>query len=149
MKSLMLVIALIYSVSASPQEIDFYNKDWQDVRSPIVKINFLGKERLFMIDSGSGISILDSSLKILDDFIMCSNNTSVYTINGNVVEKNSMMYKVKIFDKNVVFFTKDLSYINQVFSDSGIKISGILGADWLLARRVTMDYCNRKIIIGR
>lgn len=147
MKKLITIGCYLFSLSAQAQRIDFVNRDWQDVKSPIIKVDFNGKERLFMVDSGSDISVLDESCKMPNSKLMESAGTKVATINGNVVN-NTHAYKDKVFGRNVVFFTKDLSYINAMYAASGIKVYGILGADWLLGRKVVVDYGSRVLVVG-
>lgn len=147
MKKLITIACCLFSLSAQAQRIDFVNRDWQDVKSPIIKVDFNGKERLFMVDSGSDISVLDECCNMPDRKIMESAGTKVATINGNVVN-NTHAYKDKVFGRNVVFFTKDLSYINAMYAASGIKVYGILGADWLLGRKVVVDYASRVLVVG-
>jgi hypothetical protein len=147
MKKLITIVCCIFSLSAQAQTIEFVNRDWQDVKSPIIKVDFNGKDRLFMVDSGSAISVLDESCNMPDGKLMASAGTKVATINGSVVN-NGHAYKDKVFGRNVVFFTKDLSYINAMYADCGIRIYGILGADWLLGRRVVVDYNSRVLVVN-
>ena len=147
MKKLITIVCCIFSLSAQSQTIEFVNRDWQDVKSPIIKVDFNGKDRLFMVDSGSDISVLDESCKMPNSKLMESAGTKVATINGNVVN-NTHAYKDKVLGRNVVFFTKDLSYINAMYAASGIKVYGILGADWLLGRKVVVDYGSRVLVVG-
>lgn len=147
MKKLITIACCLFSLSVQAQRIDFVNRDWQDVKSPIIKVDFNGKDRLFMVDSGSAISVLDESCNMPDGKLMASAGTKVATINGSVVN-NGHAYKDKVFGRNVVFFTKDLSYINAMYAASGIKVYGILGADWLLGRKVVVDYGSRVLVVG-
>ena len=146
----MLVLSAFYLIGSAQIELKFKNKEWEDVKTPIVEFEISGHKRLVMIDSGSDISIIDSEKadKLSSDYNCGNISCAISTVNGQKEEK-SMFYVVKIINIKQRFYTRDLSYINSIYEDSGFSIFCILGADWLLNRKAVIDYNRRVLILNK
>ena len=143
------IFILFPFLSYSQITIKFSNKEWQEIKTPIIKINVSGEQMCFMIDSGSDISILDVEQvkKLPEDYKIGIIKCNISTVNGDM-EQKSMFYALKILNIKQRFYTRDLSCINSLYEYDNIKLFGILGADWLQNRKAIIDYNKRTITLN-
>lgn len=149
MKKLIFISILLFIplITIAQITLKFKNKEWQEIKPPIIQFEVSGEKRYFMVDSGSDISILNTieAKKLHDDYKIGNVKCDISTVNGSM-EQVSMFYYLKILNIKQRFYTRDLSYINNIYDDENIKLFGILGADWLQNRKAVIDY-NKRIII--
>ena len=149
MKKLIFISILLFIplITIAQIALKFKNKEWQEIKPPIIQFEVSGEKRYFMVDSGSDISILNTieSKTLHDDYKIGNVKCDISTVNGSM-EQVSMFYYLKILNIKQRFYTRDLSYINNIYDDENIKLFGILGADWLQNRKAVIDY-NKRIII--
>ena len=149
MKKLIFISILLFIplITIAQITLKFKNKEWQEIKPPIIQFEVSGEKRYFMVDSGSDISILNTieAKTLHDDYKIGNVKCDISTVNGSM-EQVSMFYYLKILNIKQRFYTRDLSYINNIYYDENIKLFGILGADWLQNRKAVIDY-NKRIII--
>lgn len=149
MKKLISISILLFIplITIAQITLKFNNKVWQEIKTPIIKFEVYGEKRYFMVDSGSDISILntDEAKLLHEDYKIGNVKCDISTVNGSM-EQYSMFYYLKILNIKQRFYTRDLSYINNIYDDENIKLFGILGGDWLQNRKAVIDY-NKRIII--
>lgn len=154
MKKNIITIVLFFSCLAyacsQTCQFSFINREWEGLKSPIVKLNINGKIKCFMIDSGSSVSIIEPNVaktdSVFPDHYLY--NVSINSISGEDTQ-GTQVYKLRIEGKPVVFYERDLHPINRIYEDWGIKIYGILGADFLIQRKAVIDYNKRQLIINQ
>lgn len=126
----------------------FENNYWSEIKTPIIKINIEGENRYFLIDTGANMSVLDKYFYLLNkDKLNIVNEVEInYSgINGTKTEK-SYIISSTFDDKIITFSTSDISStINTINNKCGIKITGIIGSDFMTNYNAIIDYENRII----
>jgi len=115
-----------------------------DNRHLFLQCSINEKPALFLLDTGSGISIIDAN-QIVKYNLNIKAEWGSGVINGlGVLEKvqylSNVKFKINGTDYNPVFYSADLANINQAFASRKIKISGILGGDFFKQYRATINY---------
>lgn len=117
-----------------------------DVGIPIVTLKNGEREFNFLLDTGSNISHIDSTIKdsLSDVEEVEGDNLTVTTANGSVEGNNSwirvpLSYKKQSFTED--FMPLDLHDSFEVLrEDTGIQLHGILGGTFLRKYRYVLDY---------
>ena len=62
MKKLIFISILLFIplITIAQITLKFKNKEWQEIKPPIIQFEVSGEKRYFMVDSGSDISILNT-----------------------------------------------------------------------------------------
>lgn len=117
-----------------------------DAEIPIVTLKNGEKEFNFILDTGSNISHIDSTIvdSLSDIEKIGSNNITITTANGLIESGNSWIrvplnYKKQSFIED--FMLLDLHDTFEVLKeDVGIQLHGILGGTFLRKYRYVLDY---------
>lgn len=144
-KCKILILFLLISLSLSSQTICL-----ESDKRPIVEVRINGIRRSMLIDTGSSINIIDvnqlSDLGVKKRFKMSSS----YSILGktemwHVLELNIKLNGIDIYQ----FAAADLEMIvNSIESNTGIKISGILGTPAIKDLEMIINLSKNNIIIN-
>ena len=149
----MVTLTLLASLNLSGQDSQKPNSlKIHNLSKLIVKASVNGKNGFFLIDTGSSISLLNSS--VLKKYKLEENpfdHRKAIGFNG------SRMIIKKVSNGNVVlgetfshddFYSMDLSRIaDAIFAETGIKIVGIIGADLLIKYKGIIDYNQRYLTL--
>lgn len=141
------LIVLLIILSSCSNNIKFENNKDYRVKIPIVKKEILGKDYLFIVDSGASMSIIDSTFY--------SNNSHLFKFKEEVDliftgistkrELTSSLILVRINNKITLFVASDISSMRNSFSEYDYNIIGILGSDYLNNNRLIIDYNNKTL----
>lgn len=121
-----------------------------------VKCSISGQRHIMLIDTGCSNTVFDSSSEVFaatktHDLKGSSKNCSL-----NAPIENIKVGKIKKFgigrfttDINRGLFI-DLSQINALYQSTiGQRIIGIIGSDFLMKHKATIDFGNKKLTIGK
>lgn len=100
MKTKIVILFLMVSAAMSAQKIikiTFYYTG-SDCPTPIVSVPIQGVDKLFLVDSGASVSMIDCSSKNTFTFPVSDNNLdfNIYDANGNMLS-TTKKYKVPGF----------------------------------------------------
>ena len=136
-------------ISAGQQVVNIKMKSSS---KPIILTEINGKKAYFLVDTGSDISVINSSLLKkydLEEEKIYNNSRRAIGFDGG----QSQVMKVK--NANVIiseffthesFYSMDLDKIaTSIEAKTNIRIAGILGADVLLKYNCTIDYNQRQL----
>ena len=137
MKKLLLLALTIISISCSRLDIPEQTKMHfiENVNSqslPIIKLNVKGTDYVFLIDSGTPVSMIDST-------IAYSNKLPVYKQEGTTTDKLVFLLESK-------FYVKNLNVTKQCIEfHTGKEIDGIIGTDLLYSNKAVINF-DKEII---
>ncbi len=114
---------------------------------PILQARINGKKASFLIDTGSDISVINSTQLRRFDL----KDRKVYNVTGGAMGFNGTTTELRKVYGVQVHFTRDLSYgefyslnldriSNQIEAKTHVRIDGIIGADVLSEYDCTIDY---------
>jgi len=136
------IILFLFSISCTPtkniygeQEIDLkehYNMHFVDI-----VIN--GKRTKLLIDTGASKSLLDISVAEKYKFSYSLLAEDQYVGMGGILDIYAV-YDYKMEGPFITFLGADLSDIQYYFNKEGIKIVGVLGADFLEVHNCKIDF---------
>lgn len=146
------LLALIISCYAYGQEVGYVKM--KSLKKPIVQANINGKKGFFLVDTGSDISIINTTdlkkykLEVTKTY---GDQRRAIGFNG---EKESVL---KIKNAEVVFgdrydhtefYSLNISeLIKTIEAKTNIKINGIMGTDLLTKYNCVIDYNQRQIVL--
>jgi hypothetical protein len=151
MKKIILFILLIFTLCNCVTIKNYY---WQYSEYDLIRRNSLyfiqltvnNKTALFLIDSGSSKSFLDITQydkyefmyidKPIERYIGIGGFQNIYTVFG---------YEIK--EMFVPMLGINLEELNPYFKSDNIKITGIIGSEYLLTRNAVIDYENNKLYL--
>lgn len=111
---------------------------------PICEIETEGQSIDYIIDTGSSISLLDSSwaYQHLDTTTFVEDGRSYHDVNGNlgVIRK-----KVKLDGHDIYFGIQEIAPVFHELNNLGYNIVGILGSDYLKESGTIIDFKNKTI----
>ena len=154
MKVLISTLLVITAFSLSGQRtVKMNSLKIHNLSKLIVKASVNGKNGFFLIDTGSSISLINSSQ--LKRYKLEENpfdHRKAIGVNG------SRVLIRKVSNSNVVlgesfshdnFYSMDLSRISaSILAETGIKIVGIIGADLLIKYNGVIDYNQRYLTLA-
>ena len=110
---------------------------------PIVTFMSNGKNLHFLLDTGSNMSFINSSL--IDELNAERINSESSTLGAEGVELQTLHYRIPIEYKNnrynEIFGALDLNTtFNSIEEDTGIKLHGILGSKFFKKYRYIIDF---------
>ena len=115
-----------------------------DKRHLFLQCSINDKPALFLLDTGSGISIIDfNQIEKYNLTIKPGWGSGVITGLGtleNVQYLSNVKFKISGTGYKPVFYSADLANVNQSFASRNIKISGILGGDFFKQYQATINY---------
>lgn len=112
---------------------------------PIVTFNCKKKKLNFLLDTGSNLSHINSSVLPLLDHKVLGESSNVMGFEGNVVStstcKITVTYKRKKFEEEFSIADLDAAF-NTVKQESGVQLHGILGNRFFEKYRYIIDFKN-------
>lgn len=117
---------------------------------PLIKVTMDNTEQWMLLDTGSQISILDSS-----QFRKTSINNKciVYTVSGkDSIYISDTLYRIKMesFIVDEKLFVKDITELKSIIKNyTNKKIVGIIGSDILIKYDAKIDYEKRKLLLHK
>lgn len=142
-KHLLLAITLILSISSFSQ-IKFENKEWEDCRIPIIKLSTSTGYKLFILDTGSSFSFIDTKYAEENGKFDGADGNVNYCSVSSTIKNNGYFYKVSIINKKWRMVTADMASINDNLH--GYHVIGILGIDFIMANKLIIDFTKREVI---
>lgn len=111
---------------------------------PICEIVINGQAGDYIIDTGSSISLIDSTWAYnhLDTAQFILDKRKFYDVNGNLKTINK---KIKLEGYNIYFGIQEISPIFHELNNLGYNIVGILGSDYLKESGTIIDFKNKTI----
>lgn len=110
---------------------------------PIVTFNSGEKKINFLLDTGSNVSYINSSVIPLLDHEKIDKNMETIGIEGNKVNnpfcKMSITYKNRIFEEEFSIASLDNAF-NVIKQESGVQIHGILGSKFFEKYKYVLDF---------
>ena len=142
-KHLLFVVALFFTIDSFSQ-IKFENKEWEDCRIPIVKLPTLTGDNLFILDTGSSFSFIDTKYAEENGKFDGADGNVNYCSVSSTIKNNGYFYKVSIINKKWRMVTADMASINDNLH--GYHVIGILGIDFIMAHKLIIDFTKREVI---
>lgn len=125
----------------------------EELSLPYIIAEFHNKQLLFIIDTGATDSIIDGRVfKLLKDHLMTEKSgIRARCVDGSEITSGlSTLMRFKINGKNC---SARLSILDQpplafdvIAEESGYRIHGILGIDFLTSNNLILDFCNNMIV---
>jgi len=110
----------------------------------ILKIK--GNKHYFLLDTGASNSVLDENANLITDEIVVDSDELVTgfgdTKQVNIYELPCFIDDMMVFQKFIVAPLGITSYINE---STGIKISGVIGMDFIMRYKCIIDFYNLSI----
>ncbi|MEO9484302.1 MAG: aspartyl protease family protein [Ekhidna sp.] len=153
MKALGTTIALfLISISLFSQEVEYIKM--KSIKKPIVQADINGKKGYFLVDTGSDISIINTSdLKRykLEEAKAYGDHRRAIGFNGGKTAvmkvKNARVIFGQKYDHSEFYSLNISEIIRTIEAKTNIKISGIMGSDLLAKYNCIIDYNQRHIIL--
>lgn len=113
---------------------------------PLIQLKLKGKVRYFLLDSGASNSALDEKANIITNEPIIDYDELVTgfgdTRKVNIYELPLFIDDVMVFQKFVVAPLEIASYIEE---STGIRISGVIGIDFMYSYKAIIDFYNLSI----
>ncbi len=121
-----------------------------------VKCKFSDQQHIMLLDTGCSNTVFDSSSEVFATTKTHDLKGSTKNCSLNAPIDNIKVGKIKEFgigkfttDINRGLFI-DLSQINTLYESTiGQRIIGIIGSDFLMKHKATIDFGNKKLTIGK
>ena len=111
---------------------------------PIINLEIMGKEYRFVVDSGSSVNLLSSSLKSIVEPILDSIGTRETSGIGGHVVKDSVYVLPYAIDGEQ--YTDEFGFVSEKtfegFEECGIKVYGLIGTPFMCRHRIIVDFCQ-------
>ena len=146
------LLILLLSTVCLAQEVGYIKM--RSYKKPIVQAEINGKKGYFLVDTGADISIINSTdlkkYKLIQSKTYGSNKRAI-GFNGD----QETVMRVKNVDvqfnnqfNHKTFYSMNIGLIvRTIEAKTGLKISGILGSDWLMKYHCIIDYNQRRIVL--
>lgn len=153
MKALSTTLLLIFfSTNILAQEVGYIKM--KSHKKPIIQAEINGKKGYFLVDTGSDISVINSSdLKRfkLDAFKTYGNHKRAIGFDGTTKSimkiKNAEVVFGEHYDHSQ-FYSLDIDNLaSTIEAKTNIKIHGIMGTDLLTKYNCVIDYNQRQIVM--
>lgn len=136
-----------YRNNVEPYEVKIVA--WKDMI--VIEGSINGKRCNFLVDSGSDATMLDENQ--ISEFHYTVTPGEMFSGLGGIVNVESVQDDdiiVSGFDvADRAYATNLMSVVFSVFKETGVRISGIIGADTFKANGFIIDYKNKKITINK
>ena len=122
-------------------------------KKPIVQGEINGKKGYFLVDTGADISVINSTE--LKRYGLTEKKTygNRRAMGFNGAEESVMkVHNIDVmfddqFDHNTFYSLNLETIVRSINAKTNLKISGILGSDWLMKYNCIIDYNQRRIIL--
>lgn len=142
------IICLLFSCSNSITGDSSFDKV---SNIPVIYIEIEGKSTKFIIDSGASFTTLDKEFADQINLNYFYNGNSIVGIGGNTNSYISNGVKVEVLNSSsrISMRISDLSsVVNSIYNNTGTRISGILGGDFLSSNGCIINYKTSKLECG-
>ncbi len=118
----------------------------------LIELKVNGRRAVFIIDTGSSISLVDESQAKSFGFksFPARGHGNIQGLGGdnqfNITSRIKLSYK-QLFKCSHKFYACDISNIKQVFEKKNVSILGILGSDFFLKYKAVIDYDKKSLIL--
>jgi len=152
MKAIAIIIALTAGFSSLGQKIS--NIRMRSISKPIVRAEINGKKAFFLIDTGSSVSLINSSeLKHFDlRAANLNDRRKAVGFNGDKEWMKKVVNAELILGEHFTyrdFYSMDLDVIvSSIQKETNMRISGIIGTDFLKRHRSIIDYNKRYLTLA-
>lgn len=113
---------------------------------PLIQLKLKGKIHYFLLDSGASNSALDEKANIITNESIIGSDELV-TGFGDVKKVN--IYELPLFIDDVMVFQKfvvaPLEIASYIEESTGIRISGVIGIDFMYSYKAIIDFYNLSI----
>ncbi len=153
MKALTTTLLLVFfSITLFGQEVGYVKM--KSYKKPIIQAEINGKKGYFLIDTGSDISVINSSdLKKynLEASKIYGDHRRAIGFNGETTAvmkvKNADVVFGEQYEHKEFYCLNMVDLVKTVEAKTNLKISGILGADLLTKYNCVIDYNQRQLIL--
>lgn len=108
-----------------------------------------GRKTKFLVDTGASVSVLDINQSKEFDFICRSmTNRRIVGLNGSILQYSVSNVDLRAKDGKVIpchLRACDLSQVINKMEEEGIYITGVLGSDFLMNAKATINYENKTL----
>lgn len=113
---------------------------------PLIQLKLKGKVRYFLLDSGASNSALDEKANIITNEPIIDYDELVAGF-GDTRKVN--IYELPLFIDDIMVFQKfvvaPLGIADYIEESTGIRISGIIGIDFMYSYKAVIDFYNLSI----
>ena len=120
---------------------------------PYIIAEFRNRHLLFIVDTGATESIIDSRVFLLlkEELKTRETNSSARCVDGSEITSKlstAMRFKVngKKCNANLSILEQTPHAFDIIAEESGLRIHGILGIDFLTSNNLILDFCNKVIV---
>ena len=111
---------------------------------PIIRLEIMGKECCFVVDSGSSVNLISSSLKqIVEPKQISIGSFETSVIGGDVVKDSVYVLPYTIDGEQ---YTDEFGFVSEKtfegFEECGIKVYGLIGTPFMCKHRIIVDFCQ-------
>ncbi len=146
------LLILFLSTVCIAQQVGYVKM--RSFKKPIVQAEINGKKGYFLVDTGADISIINSAdlkkYKLIQSKIY-GNQKRAIGFNGDletVMKVKNVEVEFENQFNHKTFYSMDIGLIvRTIEAKTGLKISGILGSDWLMKYNCIIDYNQRRVIL--
>lgn len=111
---------------------------------PIIRLEIMGKEYCFVVDSGASVNLISSSLKQIVEPELTSIGSFETSVIGGTTVKDSVYILPYSIDGEQ--YTAEFGFVSEKtfegFEESGIKVCGIIGTPFMCKHRIIVDFCQ-------
>ena len=128
----------------------YIRKSLNNSGHPLIQLEIMGKLHWFVVDTGSNVNLMSSSLKDeLESNLKAVGIQSTSGI-GGYTEEGEVFLLPYTLDENQFtdYFTLVNSSTFQVFEEFGEDVSGLLGTSFLLFHRCLLDFSEGCIYLS-
>ena len=122
----------------------------------VVPVIVNGTTTNMVVDTGAGVTVVDDSsvatlgLQLENREQSPDRSEATGAGGANLPTKNSAGNTISFggfTEQNVTIMTMDLSHVVVALSETGIDVSGVIGADFLSRHKAVIDYSKRQITL--
>lgn len=134
-------------------QYEMVNRDYQGIYTPIVEMPVNGKMRYFIVDTGANLSMIDESFYQgnKEDFNFLKEiEMTINGVSGSASSTSSYINTVLGDSITILhsFVTNDLTgVVNNIRTNTGKRIVGIIGADFLNRYDFNVDFFNNMVYV--
>ena len=146
------LLLLLFAGSLFSQEVSYIKM--KSLKKPIIQAEINGKKGYFLIDTGSEISIINTSdlnrykLQVAKTY---GDHRRAIGFNGQTTAvmkiKNADVVFGDQYDHEEFFSLNISELVRSIEAKTGIKVAGIMGTDLLTKYNCIIDYNQRHIVL--
>ena len=111
---------------------------------PIIRLEIMGKEYCFIVDSGSSLNLISSALKQIVE----PKHTSIGSFESSVVGGDIVKDSVYVLPYSIdgEQYTDEFGFVSEktfeVLEECGVKVYGLIGTPFMCKHRIIVDFCQ-------